>query len=151
MLLLLLACAPKSPAPTLMEAVDQFGVVAFMTGTWLASDENGSTVESWGRSGPMGMEGTAMTCTPTGDCTTETMRVVPVERGLAFVAVPEGQAEVWFVMTESSGTRVVFENPEHDYPRRIVYEAMDGGLIASIDDGDGGHALRWRFSRAPVP
>ena len=36
----------------------------------------------------------------------------------------------------------VFENPEHDFPKRIIYrKSADGSLLASIDGGPGTKTL----------
>jgi hypothetical protein len=43
---------------------------------------------------------------------------------------------------------VVFANPAHDYPRRIRYERSRAGLVATIDDGEGGDARVWTMRRA---
>ncbi|UCF19382.1 MAG: hypothetical protein JSU87_15875 [Gemmatimonadota bacterium] len=41
-----------------------------------------------------------------------------------------------FRLAESSDKRAVFENPEHDYPKRITYRLDRGGsLVARIDGG----------------
>ena len=38
-----------------------------------------------------------------------------------------------FPMIRASDTEVVFENPEHDFPQRIIYRKVDGGLFARIE------------------
>jgi hypothetical protein len=52
------------------------------------------------------------------------------------------------VLTELSPTRAVFDNPRHDYPKRIVYELSAGGrLSASIGFTKGGSPRRFEFTR----
>jgi hypothetical protein len=42
----------------------------------------------------------------------------------------------------------VFENPRHDYPKRIVYElSAEGGLSATIGFAKGGSPRRFEFKR----
>ncbi|NIW38719.1 MAG: hypothetical protein GWN32_20365 [Gemmatimonadetes bacterium] len=56
-------------------------------------------------------------------------------------------------MTEFRSTAVAeglatFENPEHDYPRRITYRRLSSdSLVAEIDDGTGGNRREFRFRR----
>ncbi len=46
------------------------------------------------------------------------------------------------------GTRAVFDNPRHDYPKRIVYElSAEGGLSATIGFMKGGTPRRFEFKR----
>ncbi len=41
--------------------------------------------------------------------------------GLTYLASPRGRPAIPFELTERSPWRVVFENPAHDFPKRIVY------------------------------
>jgi hypothetical protein len=40
---------------------------------------------------------------------------------IAYVATPSGQSEARFPLVKLEGTRAVFENPEHDFPSRVIY------------------------------
>jgi hypothetical protein len=51
-----------------------------------------------------------------------------------YVASPSKQAETSFKLTSLSGGTAVFENPEHDFPKKIVYARQaDGSLLAAIE------------------
>jgi hypothetical protein len=53
-----------------------------------------------------------------------------------------------FLLTELSASRAVFDNPRHDYPKRIVYElAADGSLGATAGFMKGGTPRRLDFKR----
>ncbi|HMS18149.1 MAG TPA: DUF6265 family protein, partial [Planctomycetota bacterium] len=53
-----------------------------------------------------------------------------------------------FVLTELHSSRAVFDNPRHDYPKRIVYELSDAGtLSATIGFTKGGTPRRFDFKR----
>ena len=78
----------------------------------------------------------------------EYLRVVEREGGLVYVAQPGGAAPTEFVLTEISPQRAVFDNPRHDYPKRIVYElSAEGGLSATIGYMKGGTPRRFDFRR----
>ena len=78
----------------------------------------------------------------------EYQRVVERDGGLVYVAQPGGASPTEFVLTELVGTRAVFENPRHDYPKRIAYElSADGGLTAAIGFTKGGSPRRFEFKR----
>jgi hypothetical protein len=72
---------------------------------------------------------------------------------LVYAAQPGGAAKTEFVMTEcgpseSGGRRAVFDNPRHDYPKRIVYElSADGNLSATIGYMQGGAPRRYEWKR----
>jgi hypothetical protein len=59
---------------------------------------------------------------------------------LVFRATPSNQEPAEFRSTELSDTRVVFANPGHDFPQRVIYEVRDGGkaLDARVEGQMGG-------------
>ena len=78
----------------------------------------------------------------------EYLRIVERDGGLVYIAQPGGSAPTEFVLSELSKTRAVFDNPRHDYPKRIVYElSADGGLTATIGFMKGGTPRKFEFKR----
>jgi len=78
----------------------------------------------------------------------EFLRIVERDGGLVYIAQPNGGAPTEFVMTELGDKRAVFENPRHDYPKRIVYElSADGELTATIGQSKGGTPRKFEFKR----
>lgn len=55
-----------------------------------------------------------------------------------------------FVLTGLTSTEAIFEAPEHDFPKRIIYRVNDdGSRTARIDGGtDDSEAQVWRLKRA---
>ena len=69
---------------------------------------------------------------------------------VSFLPYPGGnRSEHTFLMTSGDGTSAVFEAPEHDYPKRILYRAVGSdGLEGSIDGGpDDESPRRWPLLR----
>jgi len=58
-----------------------------------------------------------------------------------------------FHLTQIEGQRAVFENPEHDYPKRILYWSTgEGSRVARIDAGaDDPEGMEWKMRAAPCP
>ena len=83
----------------------------------------------------------------------EYLRIVEREGGLVYAAQPGGAPKTEFVLTEfgpteAGGRRAVFDNPRHDYPKRIVYElSADGKLSATTGFMKGGTPRRYEFTR----
>ena len=78
----------------------------------------------------------------------EYLRIVERDGGLVYIAQPGGAAPTEFVLTELGTNRAVFENPRHDYPKRIAYElSAEGGLSATIGFTKGGSPRRFEFKR----
>lgn len=65
----------------------------------------------------------------------------------AYVAIPVNQSITLFAMTESAERKFVFENKEHDYPQRIIYEFVsDSVLNAAVEGMLDGELMRRDFS-----
>lgn len=86
----------------------------------------------------------------------EFLRIVERDGGLVYIAQPNGGTATEFVLTELGGEngnhRAVFENPRHDYPKKITYEitarkadGSGGGLSATIGYSKGGSPRRFDF------
>ena len=53
---------------------------------------------------------------------------------IVYVASPSKQTETKFKLTSLRGGEAVFENPEHDFPKKIIYTRQpDGSLLAAIE------------------
>lgn len=129
--------------------------VAWITGAWVGTRSSGSSIEErW--SPPLGgaMLAVSRTVNASGKMVAfEYLRIVEREGGLVYVAQPGGAPKTEFVLTEfgpteSGGKRAVFDNPRHDYPKRIVYElSADGTLSATTGYMKGGTPRRSEYTR----
>lgn len=73
----------------------------------------------------------------------EFVRIVTRGQDLVYIAQPDGAPPTEFAGTRGAPTEVVFENPGHDYPRRIAYRRVDiNRVITTIDDGTESGAQR---------
>ncbi len=78
----------------------------------------------------------------------EYLRIVERDGGLVYIAQPGGKTPTEFVLTEITDSRAVFDNPRHDYPKRIVYElSSDGSLNTIVGYMRGGTPKRFEFKR----
>ena len=110
-----------------------------MTGHW----SSGEVEEIW--LAPKGglMLGMSRTVRANGRVAFEFIRIANTEDGIAYIAQPGGRPPTAFKLVESKTNRVVFANPEHDFPKRIVYELREGKLCARVDDGKDGDEWCW--------
>ena len=72
----------------------------------------------------------------------ETMRIEQRGDTLVFVANPSGQAEAEFTAAAIDDDGVVFENPDHDFPQRIVYRHAAGDSLHARIEGVSDGAVR---------
>jgi hypothetical protein len=81
----------------------------------------------------------------------EDLRIEQRDDAVYYVARPRGQGETAFRRVESGAGRVVFENPDHDFPKRIMYWRDGDRLHARIEGGSRTLSLQWRRVETPAP
>ncbi len=133
-----------------MPAKATIGDLNWLADAWVGTKSTGSSIEErW--SPPLGgaMLGVSRTVNTSGRMVAfEYLRIVERDGGLVYIAQPGGQKATEFVLSELSPTLAVFENPRHDYPRRIAYElSAEGVLTTTVGQTKGGTPLRIEFKR----
>jgi hypothetical protein len=85
----------------------------------------------------------------------EFLRIEQKGDEIVYLSMPNGRSPATpFPLKEVSGTRVVFENPTHDFPQRIIYWKDGADLRARIEGTQNGKegSMEWRWSPAtPKP
>lgn len=132
---------------SIVHAVDRLSWIA---GSWRMETPRTVSEETW--SAPAGGTLIGFGRTIAGDRTVfhEFLMIEEREGVLSYVAMPRGQGTGVFPMIEMSGSRVVFENPAHDYPQRITYERVSRDRMRAMIEGErNGESRRaeWEFVR----
>jgi hypothetical protein len=126
--------------------------LSWMAGYWLSCDGGREVSETW--SDPRGglMAGVTVTVGRSGQGSLEFTRIWPVGDGLAFLAQPSGVPATVFPLIEATANRAVFENPDHDFPQRIVYAREGDTLTGRIEGTADGQArsMAWTYRAAPL-
>jgi hypothetical protein len=72
----------------------------------------------------------------------EFLRIQATPQGTFYYASPNSRPPVAFRLVEAADRRAVFENPEHDFPKRILYWLdAAGALHARIEGPQGGKTV----------
>ena len=122
-------CSPASSG----EPARSIDDLAWMAGHWSATVDGIVMEEAWFE--PLGgvMLGVHRDVRPGRSAFFEYLRIEERENGLVYVASPMGRGATDFSLSEIDGMRVVFENPDHDFPQRIIYTRDGGRLTASAE------------------
>ena len=120
----------------------------WLTGTWRSTTAGTTSEEVW--SAADGTTMTGMHRDIAGGKTTwfEFQRVEQRGEQLVYVAQPGGKPPTEFKATKITDKKITFENPQHDFPKRIHYWREGKNLCAQIDDGTEQKAEKWCW--APV-
>ena len=125
--------------------------LAWMAGTWTGVKDGVFSEETWTAPGGGAMLGVHRDLREGRMVGFEFLRIDADKEGLTYWASPGGQPATPFRLKESGPRRVVFENPTHDFPQRILYWLGDDGkLNARIEGTVQGKpgAEEWAWSRA---
>lgn len=150
--LVLLAGAPPAaatePAPALSAA--KADSLAWLAGAWSGTHGGLEMEETW--TAPKGGTLLGVHRDVKGGKTVsfEFLRIAESTNGLVYHASPGGKPSTPFTLVESGPTRAVFQNLEHDYPKRILYWTDDkGALHARVEGAPGGKApaMEWTWKK----
>ncbi len=129
-------CLSQPPA---RQAREDFKKLNWLEGTWYRTNNKAgqSGTERWFKSSPYEIRGFGVTLKGQDTLFVENLRIVINEDRIYYVAdVPENQQPVFFKLTEITKTGFVFENPDHDFPKKIVYQAANNILKATVSGGN---------------
>lgn len=128
-----------APLSALAEACDSLATLQWVLGSWQAENDRILTRESWSRVSPSTYEGRGEVIRKTSGEKdgVETLRLVEMSGGIYYIAkVDHNDLPTAFRALSCSDEAAVFENPEHDFPKRLAYrrKAVDG-LVVEVSDG----------------
>lgn len=141
--------AVPARAQDAVDCGDDLAGLAWMAGEWTGETDGVTMTETW--MAPEGglMLGVHRDVIGPDRTFFEFLRIAPDESGVpVYHASPRGRPTTPFRLVECGPARVVFENPAHDYPQRIVYERDGETLVARIEGSEGGEekSSEWRYA-----
>jgi hypothetical protein len=98
--------------------------VSWLIGSWKGTDLNDLVfTENWERESPTTLVGAGATISPDGDTIfRETLKIDLVDGTPYYVAtIPKSKGPVLFKLIKGDAHNAIFENKEHDFPKRISY------------------------------
>lgn len=140
---LLLTTQASTQTPTLAD-------ISWIAGDWQTAPGGRAQIEEhWTQVAGASMLGMSRTVAGEKTVEFEYLRIEQRADGIFYVAHPKARCPgTDFKLTRASATEAVFENPQHDFPKRIMYrKSGDDALTASIDGGEGTKAMSFAFRR----
>jgi hypothetical protein len=141
--LLALTTQVSAQTPTLTD-------IAWIAGAWQSAPGGRRQIEEhWTNVAGASMLGMSRTVAGEKTVEFEYLRIEQRADGIYYVAHPKARCPgTDFKLTRASATEAVFENPQHDFPKRIIYrKGADDSLTAMIDGGEGRKAITYAYRR----
>ncbi len=122
---------------------------SFLNGTWKRTDKN--SYEQWSETENGQLKGVGYRMKDGLPVIVEYSDLLREGNEVFFVAtVPsQNQGKGIRFRLKQEGSRYVFENPEHDFPKQIVYEYLDEDNLQISLSGAGEGGISYRLERLP--
>ena len=125
--------------------------LGFISGCWKGGDKGMTLEEQWTRPAGQSMLGVGRTIRDGKTEFYEFLQIRERSDGIFYIAEPNGGKAVSFKLVKVNDSQAIFENPEHDFPQRIVYQrTIDGSILASLEGTESGKAKRVEFAMKRV-
>jgi hypothetical protein len=118
----------------------------WLLGSWESREGESVVRERWHRVSQDTLEGIGETLKGGKPIVSESLRLVQMSDGIFYIAkVNHNPLPVAFALTDCDAQGVSFENPEHDFPKRIDYRrlAKDQILVTVGDGKQKGFSIRF--------
>ena len=109
--------------------------LAWLSGCWEGRQGEAIIEEAWSKPRGDSMVGFGRTVKDGKTTAFEFMQVREANRSLTYMPQPGGGTRVNFPLKDSFGERFTFENKEHDFPQRVIYERKGPGLLLAAIEG----------------
>jgi hypothetical protein len=110
-----------------------------LEGTWKMGTRRGAICEEWKKMDESYLQNRGYFIKGADTVVTEKVALTRNDKGIYYTSTVEDQNNkqpIAFRLTRNENNMFVFENPQHDFPKRIVYNIVTAdSLHAYIDDG----------------
>ncbi len=131
----------------------QLAELSWISGCWIYETEKVRSEECWMEPAGTLILGLHRDVRSGGKTFFEYLRIELTDSAIVYFATPRGKETTGFPLKESTRNRVVFENPTHDFPQRIIYHLRDDGtMLASIEGMQAGELRteEWVWRRGSI-
>jgi len=129
-----------------LNAQDEF-IKKLFPGKWKMDFDKAEVYEQWVLENETELVGTSFYINGEKKIISETLYLKKFADQWGYVALPKNQEITLFRLVEYSSNKFIFENKEHDFPQKLIYEFHpDGKLNVSIEGNINGELNRKEFS-----
>ena len=117
------------------EKKPEMEILSWISGCWENASGARTMEERWTKLAGESMLGVNRTVKDGKTVAYEFIRIAKQGEDIYYIAKPSGQAEASFKLVKWSDDEAVFENPDHDFPQRIIYRRQEDGSLHSRIEG----------------
>ena len=124
--------------------------LSWLSGCWEGRQGEAFIEELWSKPRGLSMLALSRTVKEGKTVSYEFLQIRQDNQSLVYIAQPRGAVAVRFKLLRTSVDETVFENLQHDFPQRIIYQRKGRLLLASIEGTDKGKKEREEFQMRKV-
>lgn len=122
----------------------------WLLGDWVADNGETVTLESWKQVSDKTFEGFGETNVKSANVrqSSELLRLVELNNEVFYIAKPnQNEFPTAFKLMACSSKLVIFENPKHDFPTKLIYELTDVNSLRVIVSGRNGKSFTIEYNK----
>lgn len=128
---------------------DALAGLGWLAGAWQTKRADGTRVEEvWRVPDGASLIGSGRSVRDGKTTFFELLRIEARPDGVFYVAQPMGGVATEFRRVPGPDDALVFENPDHDFPKRVSYRKVPGGVQVRIEGAAGQRVEEWTYTRA---
>ena len=123
------------PAFASAQSYTNLDTLHWMLGQWQQDDGKKVTTEIWTNLSPTTFDGVGQTVLKSENKISflESLRIIEMSGEIFYLAkVSHNEFPISFKLMECSNNAAVFENPAHDFPKKIVYNLSENGNFLTV-------------------
>lgn len=127
---------------------DSLGSLSWLLGNWVAESGKSKISESWQQISDKTFEGAGVTYSLEKQkiVSSETLRLVEMSGEVFYLAkVASNHLPVAFKLTQCTAESAVFENPQHDFPKKLHYQLTKDKRIIVVVSGENENGFSINF------
>lgn len=122
----------------------------WMLGDWVADNGKTVTTESWKQVSDKTFEGFGESNIKSSNLhqSSELLRLVELDKEIFYIAKPQqNNFPTAFKLMNCSNKQAVFKNPEHDFPKKLIYKLTGVNRLSVIVSGEEGKSFTLEFHK----
>jgi hypothetical protein len=146
-ILIAISCGNQPNSKQPIKEVQATSAYSWMLGNWVINYGETKVYENWRQENETMLIGSGFVVKGADTIVREDMRMQYIGNKWVFIAkINENNPILFTCNQDSAGVKLVFENPEHDYPQRITYGLNSAKEIYALVEGlDQGKANREEY------
>jgi len=130
---------PGVPAPPVKVAPASLAQMSWLSGNWAGTSGTSATEERWTAATGGAMHAVSRTMRGASLTAFEFLCIAEQHGGLVYTAMPNARTPATdFFLTAIDATSATFENPSHDFPKKIRYALREDGTLEAVVSGEAG-------------